>query len=55
MDKNESRLNLTGRSIKESGSLTMCSPKDETVARGATRKDASRMGKKDGDGNPASF
>lgn len=33
----------------------MCSPKDETVARGATRKDASHLGKKDGDGNPASF
>lgn len=53
--QNESLLDLTGRSRRESGSLTMCSPKDPTVARGASGKDASHVDKKDGDGKPGWF
>ena len=53
--QNESLLDLIGRSRRKSDSLTMCSPKDETVARGAVRKDVSHIDKKDGDGKPAWF
>lgn len=53
--QNESLSDLMGRNRRESGSLTMCSPKDETVARGTVRKDASHVDKKGGDGKPGWF
>lgn len=53
--QNESLSDLTGRNRRKRVSLTMCSPKDETVARGTVRKDASHVDKKDGDGKPGWF